>query len=552
MALAAAAPPAVPPALHLTLHPVAEGGTVSRVEVRMTLQAPRIAAGTALLRMPLTIVGIPTAAYHAEDIVARDALGPLGLKADEEPARPEGVYRRYLVDRATRGDVVVRYAARPRVVGERTNNGPLFDMRAEGGGFEGAGISFLAVPPGEAPYRFTLDWDLTGMPKGSRGVWSLGEGRVSTVSPAQQIAFSYYAGGPLRRYPAAPGRFGVYWLSEPPFPMATLADRISRLYAAMAAFYAEPNSSYRVFVRQQPYRGVGGTALARSFMFGYFPPARPSVDELQDLLAHEMAHNWPAMQGEHGETAWYSEGTAEYYSLIFSYRAGLLDRQGLLRAVNQRANAYYTHPFRSLTNAEAARRFWNDPFAQQVPYGRGFLYLARTDGAIRAASGRRRSLDDIVREIRRRQLAGEPYGIAQWLDLVGAEIGRERAEGDFEWMKSGKAVEPDQAFSPCFHGVSEQRPVFDLGFARRSLNDDAIVRDLESGSNAAKAGLRNGDVVVHYSDLKPLIGDEKAQIELTIRRDGAEQVIRYVPRGAAVQTWRFVDDPSVPSETCRL
>jgi hypothetical protein len=546
------APPPQPPQLHLTLHPVAEQGAVARVEVKLELQAPRLAAGAALLRMPLTIVGIPTAAYTASEIVARDARGVLALRTEDEPARPEGVYRRYLVDRATEGDVLVRYAAHPRVVGPSTNNGPLFDMRAEGAGFEGGGMTFLALPPTETPYRFSLDWNLADMPKGSRGVWSLGEGSVATISPAQQIAFSYYAAGPLRTYPADRTRFGVYWLNEPPFAMEILADRISRLYSTMAAFYAEPKSSYRVFVRQHPYRGVGGTGLARSFMFGYLPAAKPSVDELQDLLAHEIAHNWPAMEGEHGDTAWYSEGTAEYYSLIFSYRAGLLDRQGLLRAINQRANAYYTHPFRGLTNADAAKRFWSDPFVQQVPYGRGFLYLARTDGAIRAASGGKRSLDDVVKEIRRRQLAREPYGIPQWLDLVSAELGREKAEADFEWMKSGKAVTPDRAFSPCYKPVRADRPVFDLGFARRSLNDDAILRDLEPGSSAAEAGLREGDVIVHYTDLKPLVADEKAEMVLTIRRDGGEQVVRYVPRGAPVEAWAFIDDASVPSEQCRF
>src|SRR4051812_44413584 len=119
LALGAAAPPG-PPALHLTLHPVAERGTVARVDVRLELQSPRVAAGAALLRMPVTIVGIPTAAYQAGDIVARDAKGVLALRTEEEPARPEGVYRRYLVDRATVGDVLVRYAAKPRVVGPTT------------------------------------------------------------------------------------------------------------------------------------------------------------------------------------------------------------------------------------------------------------------------------------------------------------------------------------------------------------------------------------------------------------------------------------------------
>ena len=553
--LASAAPvaqPGPPPSLQVMLRPIAAGGSVARVEVRLEIEAPRLAAGETLLRLPLTIVGIPTAAYRASDIRVEDARGALPLGQEDEPARPEGVYRRYKVIRATEGDVIVRYAARPRVVGPTTNNGPLFDMRAEAGGMMGAGITFLALPVREGPYRVTLDWDLSAMPAGSRGVWSLGEGRVETVGPAQQIAFSYYAAGPLHRYPEQPGQFGIYWLAEAPFAMDALASRIFRLYSTMAEFFDDRNSTYRVFIRQHPYRGQGGTGAARSFMFGYHPPSNPSVDELQELLAHEIAHNWPAMQGEHGETAWYSEGAAEYYSLVFAHRAGLLDRAGLLREINQRAANYYTHPFRALTNQEAARRFWSDPFVQQVPYGRGFLYLAQTDAAIRRASSGRRSLDDVVRAIRTRQSAGEPFGIPVWLELVGAEIGREAAERDYQRMISGTAIPPEGAFGPCFATVREPRPVFDLGFARRSLNDDATVRELRPDSNAARAGLREGDVTLSFTELREITVDPNARMTLRIRRDGAEQEISYLPRGAPVAHWRFVDNQAVATEQCRF
>ncbi|MGZ8347594.1 MAG: hypothetical protein ACXWUP_10845 [Allosphingosinicella sp.] len=541
-----------PPALRLTLRPIAEAGAVNRVEVRLELESPGLAAGDTVLRMPLTIVGIPTAAYEAGGIEVRDAQGPLALTQQDEDPRPEGVYRRYISPRATAGDVVVRYTARPRVVGATTNNGPLFDMRAEAGGFQGAGISFLALPTREGPYRITLDWDLAAMPAGSTGIWSLGEGRVETVGPAEQVAFSFYSAGPIHRYPEQAGRFGIYWLAEPPFAIDALAERIARLYRTMSAFFGDEDSTYRVFIRQHPYRGQGGTALARSFMFGYHAPSRPGVDELQELLAHEMAHNWPSLEGEHGDTAWYSEGAAEYYSLVFAFRAGLLDRAGLLREINQRAYGYYTHPFRGLTNAEAAARFWSDPFVQQVPYGRGFLYLARTDAGIRAATAGRRSLDDVVRELRARQLSERPYGIPQWLELVAAEIGREPAERDYRRMVSGEAIPPGGAFAPCFAPVSEPQPVFDLGFARRSLNDDATVQELRADSNAARAGLREGDRILDHSDLKLVTPDPAARMTLRIRRGDGEQAISYVPRGAAVENYRFADQPTVPTDQCRF
>ena len=139
--------------------------------------------------------------------------------------------------------------------------------------------------------------------------------------------------------------------------------------------------------------------------------ARSTADSLQGLLAHEMAHTWPAMQGEHGDTAWYSEGAAEYYSTVLSFRAGAISVDRLLKTFNERADAYYSNPYVAASNPEAAKKFWTDPVAQTVPYGRGWLYLQKTDASVRTASQGRRSLDDVVKAMRQRQVADKPYGI---------------------------------------------------------------------------------------------------------------------------------------------
>jgi predicted metalloprotease with PDZ domain len=450
--------------------------------------------------------------------------------------------------------VVVSYKAPPRVVTAATNNGPLFDLREEAGGFAGAGVGFVATPVAEGPYRVHLSWDLAAAPAGSRGVWSLGEGTVDATIPAEVLAFSYYAAGPLKSYPAAGGdKFAFYWLGEPTFDAPALGERIRTLYAGMAKFFDDTGSSYRVFVRQNPYKGTGGTALAHSFMFGYEPAAKPTIDGLQGLVTHEMTHTWPAMQGEHGDTAWYSEGTAEYYSMLLSHRGGVLPADRYLAALNDKATAYYTNPYRALSNPEAAKRFWSDPIAQTVPYGRGVLYLANTDDEIRAASHGAHSLDDVVLELRRREVAGQPYGIPEWLDLVGREIGAARAKSEYEAMASGALLKlPPTRFAPCFSVVRQDARPFQLGFARASLNDDRIVRDLEPGSEAARAGVRNGDVIVTSSDVNAVRNDETKSLSLTLRRGDAEVSVTYLPRSAPTEAYRWVRNPKAPETSCKF
>ena len=115
---------------------------------------------------------------------------------------------------ATSGDVTLHYRAPPRVVTASTRTGPLFDLRDEAGGVQGAGWTFLAVPVNTEPYRIQLHWDLSDMPAGSRGIWSLGEGDVSVVAPAERLVSTFYFAGPVHSYPPQPtGNFAMYWRS---------------------------------------------------------------------------------------------------------------------------------------------------------------------------------------------------------------------------------------------------------------------------------------------------------------------------------------------------
>jgi hypothetical protein len=554
LALALAGPVAAqgpPLKLDLTLTPRPAD---HRLSVRMRLEHPDFKAGDGLVHLPLTLVGIPTARYDGSALTARDEQGAIPLTQSEEPPTPQGTYRRWSVARATVGDVTISFDAPPRPITAATNNGPLFDLREEEGAFLGAGVGFLATPVRSGPWRVHLAWDLSQSAAGSRGVWSYGDGDVDTVLPSEALEFSYYAGGALKRYPAEPGgRFGYYWASEPPFDPTDLARRIQALYGYMSGFFGDTASSYRVFARSNPYLGAGGTSLAHSFMFGYHAPSKPTADTLQLLIAHEMAHTWPAMQGEHGDTAWYSEGTAEYYSLALSWRAHAIALDKVIATLNERADAYYTNPFQALSNPEAAKRFWTDPIAQTVPYGRGWLYLIQTDAQIRRASGGKHSLDDVVKAIYARQKAGQPFGIPAWLELVGNELGPAKAKAGYDRMVSGALLVPPQdAFAPCLTVIPHAAQPIELGFARSSLNDDRVVRDLVPGSAADRAGIRNGDVILNTSDFDKVRRDETLPFALTLRRDGAQVSVTYLPRGPATQGYRWARNPKAQTSACRF
>ncbi|GIL38267.1 serine protease [Rhodospirillales bacterium TMPK1] len=539
-----------PPSLDLLLTPHVQNGAVRDVGVTLKLEKPNVAEGTALLRMPTLIVSIPATRYDGDAVQARDDAGPLPLTQKDEAPTPTGTYRQWLPTRATVGDVVVTAKAPPRVVDATTRTGPLFDLRADGGGVLGAGITFLPLPNTKNPYRLRVHWDLAALGPDATGAWSLGEGDVQTVGPAELLAFSFYAAGPLKTY--RNGNFAMYWLTDPPIAPSDVAARIQKLYAYMSNFFDDANAPYRVFIRHNPHRGGGGTALAKSFMFGWNEATAPTLDSMQDLLAHEMTHNWPKIAGEHGDTAWYSEGNAEFYSLVLSYRAGVLTPDQFLERINKRAADYYSNPLRNVSNGEAAKRFWSDWSAQRIPYGRGFLYLALTDAKIRAKSNNKHSLDDIVLAIQAQQRAKKTPGIADWIALVGKEIGAD-AQRDYDSMAAGRPVVPTGAFGPCFKLVATKIRPFELGFDEAGLmGDKKIVRGLVAGSAAAQAGLQEGDEIVQASDTLELSRKPDDAMLVRVKRGDGEKLIAYVPRGAAAQSYGWVRNTKIADSACRL
>ena len=107
---------------------------------------------------------------------------------------------------ATSGDVTLHYRAPPRVVTASTRTGPLFDLRDEAGGVQGAGWTFLAVPVNTEPYRIQLHWDLSDMPAGSRGDLEPGGGRCQRGSACRKARVDFLLRGAGAQLSAAAHR----------------------------------------------------------------------------------------------------------------------------------------------------------------------------------------------------------------------------------------------------------------------------------------------------------------------------------------------------------
>lgn len=528
------------PVLALTLSPRLLDGEQVGIAVRYVVSAPSAEAGQPLFRLPRVIAGIPGAPLEASDFTVTDNAGALALQQDDVEPTPMGVYRRWTSDRATVGDLAVSYFAPIRFVDQSTNNGPFYDLRAEAGGVCGAGVTFLALPNTPVAYDITVEWDLSQAPAGTRGVCSWGEGPAHLTGTTDDLAHTYYMAGPVRSYPDAAGAaFSMYWLSEPGFDPFAVAAQTERLYSAMCAFFQEPAPGFRVFVRKHPYRGNGGTAARRSFMFGYSEAEPPTNESLTSLLAHEMAHNWPILDGEWDENGWFDEGTAEYYSITLLRRAGFISDGAFLSLINERARGYYTNPLQTLSNQAAAELFWRDPRAQRIPYGRGLFYFIDLNAKIVARSGGARSLDDLVLSVVRRRRAGEKIRAAEWIDLVAAELG-EQGRRDVASMAAGEWIIPaSDALGPRYRRREIEDAPLDLGFATASYTT-RVVAGLVPGSVAERAGVREGDRILSMPNFSTMEQAPWRETDLTLGRGDATLRVRYVTQGTKVRSYEWV------------
>lgn len=547
------------PSLSLSLKPgTAEGGTeIDHLDVNLSIGGAPLAVDGPVLEMPLVTSNVVTAAASIADLTASDARGPLRLVSRDEGKSGEG-HRQWFADRPIEGTLQVHYRVPTTAPLAPRGAAPPLELTSESGGFSGAGATFLLLPPGDAPYRLSVDWDLSGLPAGSSGVSSFGPGTAAPPSPrpVEVLADSYFMGGTVGRFPASGTADGFFsaWQGQPPFDVRPLMAWGARLRSHYIQFFRDKSPEpYGVFIRRNLVNPGGGVALYHSFVTTYGETGGSDPDDLKLTLAHEMFHTFSPRIGDPAglESSWFGEGLATYYQRELPFRFGMIDAATYLKDLNYTAGRYYTNALGNAPNSEVPKRFWEDTRIRTLPYDRGALYFAAVDDAVRKASGGKRSLDDLVLAMRERQRAGKTLTNADWEELIAKELGA-KGVADFRAMLAGATpLPPSDAFGPCFRRVPKPLRRYQLGFDPKVLVEPKrIVRGLIPGSAAARVGLRDGDEILKPVGQDHIQGDQTGILTLQIRRDGKDMTISYLPRGETVNAWQWERVGSLPDGAC--
>ncbi|HEV7690949.1 MAG TPA: hypothetical protein VGO52_09010 [Hyphomonadaceae bacterium] len=455
-ACTATPPPEEPtgPYFSTTFRPVAENGEVIAIDVATRVVGPE--GKTFGLMAPIVYPGSTGVVDRMTNLTVADREGALPLKIRNDPRALGGFpyFRHFTATRDVVYPVTVTYRALVQPKG--SPSGPPFGIRPSGGGVSGAGSTFIMIPEGIGNMPATVRWDLSGLPPGSIGVASFGEGEQVVSQGPAQLWQAWYLAGPAPRYPAEGGDaqgFSAAWLGKFPFDAQAEMQWAGKLYAYLGKSFAylDPPPRYRVFMRylETPPIG-GGTALNNSFMLSTGVGGKDTKPRA--TFAHEMIHMWVGgIEGPDGVTSWFSEGLTTYYTALLPARGGFFTPEEQAAQITAIAKGYWAAPARNWSAAKIAEAGFTDEITRHVPYNRSALYFADLDAKIYAKSKGERRLIDMLQPMFEYRNKGSKFTQAAWVAMLTLELGPEAEKQFKNVIIDGKDITPvADAFGPCF------------------------------------------------------------------------------------------------------
>ena len=222
-------------------------------------------------------------------------------------------------------------------------------------------------------------------------------------------------------------------------------------------------------------------------------------------------------------------------------RSGRNGVEAYISSINAKLRDYYANPFRECAYRETYDKSWTHAFAQRVPYSRGVIMFMQLDSAIRNASAGKHSLDDLVLRIIDDGKSGKAVDWDGFVKLADGFSGGAAKSIIAAALSGGLMLPPSDFFGSGYKLVETSVPVECEGFDYTvRFEPDKTVHGLIPGSNAEKAGLRNGDKIISLITDSAVPGGALPLSHCKVLRDGEIMQFDSLARGQDVSCWQYV------------
>ncbi|RKE42766.1 putative metalloprotease with PDZ domain [Sphingomonas sp. PP-CC-3G-468] len=412
---------------------------------------------------PLRFAGMVPVAGAVMDLTITDQKGAVAAQTADWIMPDQNPGRRWTTARAVSGLVTVRYRMK---VTPFEQGGPPFGVKAAGYGLGGNTGSLLMLPELPGLRQTTVRWDLSEMVKGSRGVMAGGLGTITIQGPSDSLLDRWLLAGPLTAGQSAYGHdFNAYTVGHPPFDARAMMTWAGQTYRVLSRSFGYLGvTQYLLLIRtlDAPCYATGTASVANgaSLITVGSPTFLPDQSEsgLRTTIAHEMTHNWVGYFDD-SAAPWFVEGLTVYISATLPCETGLRPWSECAEEINRKAAEYYGSEARNWTQSRIDSAPFSRESVRRVPYGRGMMYFANLDHAIRTNSNGRRTLLTALRPLFEKRMKGEPITLVTWKAWLRAERGGHEVALFDRTVLGGEIVRPvSGAFGPHLAMVANTGP----------------------------------------------------------------------------------------------
>lgn len=376
--------------------------------------------------------------------------------------------------------------------------------------------------------------------------------------PINDLKESVLVGGPdltVIRRDLAGASLRVAILGHFDFPTDAFVDMAAKTIATEREFWAVREGPFMVALA--PLVAVPGRTSTRGEgrgdAFAIQGGADTPLGFLKSTLAHEYFHTWnpPRLGGMHDGDAeradyWFSEGFTDFYARRLALRSGVFNLEEFVADWNTTLSAYAASAVRTAPNARIVADFWNDGDVQKLPYRRGAMLAAAWDQMLRARSGGRIGMDDVVKAMRVRAMKlgprspKSPQLFIETVRSFGLDVGDDVAR----IVEAGAPVLlPADAFGGCLTVTTRQVASFESGYEAADRNGQRLITKVKPESAAYAAGLREGMVYVRREAGQ--VGDSEHPYRIRVGSGETERVIEFLPAGKGVMTLQQLVAPNL-------